>query len=266
MSPLSTKRWSVSLAPHRVCVVERDWAGRIRPLGEAVPARPDWTAALATLGELLPDTGRGRLRIVVSSHWLHYQLLPWNDLLARRRDALNVARAHFARVYGNLQLGSITLADQGWGKPVLACAIPAELEALVATNTIRHGVELETLQPDLQVLDHLRPARHKGTHALLLGQPGLWLLLAGENGVTSSVRAQRCTDDPIGAAELLLRQEALRLGFVDGFSRVDWLYPEDSHVRPPRDFPVACYPLSLPARRGFAPDSDSRWAFAALGA
>lgn len=266
MSPLSIKHWSISLAPHRVCVAERLLTGGVRLVAEAAPARPDWTAALATLGELLPASARGGLHLVISSHWLHYQMLPWNELLARRQDAVNVARAQFARVYGNLQLGSITLTDQGWGKPVLACAIPAELEALIATNAIRHGVRLASLRPDLQLLRVLRPRRHKGTHATLLGQPGLWLLLAGEDGVVSSVRTTRFEDDATGAAALLLRQEALRLGFIDGFSRVDWVYPEQASLRPPRDFPAATYVPELPGRRGFVPATDGAWAFAVLGA
>lgn len=267
MSPLSTKYWSVGLAPHRVTVAEQDLFKGVRLVGDAVPARPDWTAALATMGELLPAKASGRLRLVVSSHWLHYQLLPWNELLARRHDAQNVARAHFTRVYGaSLALGTITLADQGWGKPMLACAIPAELEALVATNTIRHGLRLEALQPDIHVLDHLRPTRHKGTHALLLGQPGLWILLAGENGTTASVRSHRFNGDALAAADLLLRQEALRLGYVDGFSRVDWLYPEEPALRPSREFPAPTYLPSLPSRRGFAPASDGSYSFAVLGA
>lgn len=266
MSPLSIKYWSVSLAPHRVALVEQHALRGARLVAEGVPARPDWTAALATLSDLLPAKVAGRVRLVVSSHWLHYQMLPWNELLARRQDALNLARAQFTRVYGNLTLGSMTLADQGWGKPVLACAIPAELEALVATTVIRHGLQLEALRPDLQILRHLRPTRHKGSHALLLGQPGLWLLLAGENGVTSSVRSHRFSGDAVSAAELLLRQEALRLGFIDGFSRVDWLFPEDVTLRPPRDFPAASYLPALPARRGFVPATDAAFAFAILGA
>lgn len=266
MSPLSTKRWSVGLAPHRVTLAEQDLFKGVQLVGDALPARPDWAAALATLSDLLPAKARGQLRVVISSHWLHYQLLPWNELLARRQDAQSLARAHFTRVYGStLALGSITLADQGWGKPMLACAIPAELEALLSTNAIRHGLQLEGVLPDTHILDQLRPTSHKGTHALLLGQAGLWFLLAGEDGVTSSVRSHRFTGDPISAADLLLRQEALRMGFIDGFSRVDWLYPEETTLRPPRDFPAPTYLPSLPSRRGFTPASHGAYTFAVLG-
>lgn len=265
MSPLSIKRWSVGLAPHRVTLAEQHLLRGVRLVGDAEPARPEWTAALAALGDLLPAGSTGRVRVVISSHWLYYQLLPWNELLARRHDAHNLARAHFTRVYGNLALGRITLADQGWGKPMLACAIPAELEALIETNAIRYGLKLEAMLPDLQILQQLRPTRHKGTHALLLGQPGLWILLAGEDGVTTSVRSHRYTTDSTTAAELLLRQEALRLGFVDGFSRVDWIYPERPSLRPPRDFPAPSYLPAMPGRRGFAPDAHGAYTFAVLG-
>ena len=266
MSLLSTKRWSVGLSPHRVTLAQQGAFSAVKLVGSAVPSRPDWTAALATLEELLPANASGQLRVVVSSHWLRYQLLPWNDLLARRRDAQNVARAHFAQVYGtSVSLGRVTLADQGWGKPVLACAIPEELEALIETNAIRYGMKLEALVPDLHLLDYLRPSTHKGSHAVLLGQPGLWILLAGENGTTASVRHHRFAGDPIAAADQLIRQEALRLGLVEGFGRVDWLYPEDNRLIPGREFPAPTYLPRLPTRRGFSPATQGAFTFAVLG-
>lgn len=266
MSLLSTKRWSVGLAPHRVTLAQQSLLGGVKIIGAAEPSRPDWTAALAKLEELLPGSAEGSLRVVISSHWLRYQLLPWTDLLAHRRDAVNVARAHFAQVYGSsMPLGRITLADQGWGKPMLACAIPEELEALIETNAIRFGMKLEAMVPDLHLLDYLRPSKHNGSHAVLLGQPGLWILLAGEHGQTNSVRHHRFAGDPIVAADQLLRQEALRLGLVEGFGRVDWLYPEDCRLTPSREFPAPTYLPRLPSRRGFSPVDQGAFTFAVLG-
>ena len=90
MSPLFASEYCAALAPGRIELTRRRGGLRRRTqafhcanLETARDEGGSWSFALTALESLLKDDRpmRGRLRVVLSSHWVRYQLIPWNDAL-----------------------------------------------------------------------------------------------------------------------------------------------------------------------------------------
>jgi hypothetical protein len=231
-----------ALSPDRVAFVRMQpgWPGRLaEPVAtRAVPGaapdsgEPPWAAALAALGEGLSGIGpRGaKVTVVLSNHFVRYQLVPWNDALADAAEEIAHARHCFSRVYGDVaEAWDIRLsADPGGAQ--LACAVDRELLASLEQVVAASGRRLHSVQPYLMAA--FNPMRRE------LAGPLVWLVLAEhERLCLAALRNGRWhtvvnlqTDDgwDRGLPELLSRQRLLA-GLDEGADEV-WLVAPDERA------------------------------------
>jgi hypothetical protein len=146
---LSMKRQEVwiYLQPHGVTIVRMTGWPRRRVLARRsikIAAQPSlaakasfhdaWRPAVAVLGEVLRDTGwqLAAPRIVLSSHFVRYCLIPWHAGLTTRSEFDAYLRHCFLMAYGETaREWDIRCSPAGFGRPALASGVSiALLEAL----------------------------------------------------------------------------------------------------------------------------------------
>ena len=157
MSPLSTEHLAVFLAPSEVLAVRRRGIPRriVETKSCPVPAREgtdggDWSGAVAALSEVLREGACRRLEVMLSGHFMRYQLLPWRDDLQDPEEELAAARLGFADVFGDVAATwSIRLSHDAPGIPRLAAAVDAGLVEAISDAAQAAGALLVSLQPSL---------------------------------------------------------------------------------------------------------------------
>lgn len=120
----------------------------------AATAGPRWAPAADRLREWLGQPGRRRagVRLVLSSQFVRYLVVPWNDALTRRAEREAVARHLLRETYGErADDWLLKVADAPYGAPALACAVDRELHAVIESLFPGTPQHLLALQPLLMV-------------------------------------------------------------------------------------------------------------------
>jgi hypothetical protein len=118
----------------------------------------DWAPALAALDAELEQGswGKARARIVVSDHWVRYEVLPWSVELSKETERLAHARFLLSATYGDMvEQWAVTLSEAAPGAARLVSAIPESLLAELKATVSAHGLKLLSLQPQLVVAYNL---------------------------------------------------------------------------------------------------------------
>lgn len=157
-------RWSDSicaaLLPGSVsaAVWPRGWATAPRDRA-ALPcpplqAGPRWAPAANCLRDWLAAGGprSAGVRLVLSSQFVRYLVVPWDDALARRSEREALARHQLRQTFGERADGwHVKVADSAYGAPALACAVDRELQETIEAIFPGTALRLQGLQPLLMV-------------------------------------------------------------------------------------------------------------------
>lgn len=180
-----------------------------------VPAgAPAWQAALDALAARVADgtLAGAQVSIVLSSHFVHYALVPWNTLLKSEAEQLAYARQRFVRIYGEAaQAWDLRLSRSGARQSRVACAIAPALRVALDEVMAPLGRRYVSLQPHLMASFN-RWHRHLGAQSrwLAVVEPGLVCLALLRQGQWQSVRTMRLGPDGFGQlSELLARERCL---------------------------------------------------------
>ena len=199
MSPLFVSEFCAALAPGRIELTRRGagFGRRTRPWRcanfEAARDEKDcWQFALIALQSLLlgEPPVRGRLRVVLSGHWVRYLLVPWNADIRSPDEFALYARACFERVHGQAAADWEIRADSaGAGLPRLACAVDKALLQGLDALARETACKLSGVQPYLtHAFNPLRSTPRRGNFLFVLAEPGRATLLSAERGRWRSVR------------------------------------------------------------------------------
>jgi len=118
------------------------------PPGESPDGEP-WRAPLAALvGALGALPRRARCRVIVSSAFARYALVPFSTTLVDRRSNEALAAHVFRHVHGE-QAGSWTVrvAPAAAGQKRVACALDSALVEAIASAAKSRGLSLEAIEP-----------------------------------------------------------------------------------------------------------------------
>ncbi|MDX8385066.1 MAG: hypothetical protein R8M11_00955 [Gallionella sp.] len=110
----------------------------------------DWDWALQEMDALLPrySEDRPNVTVVLSNHFVHYALVPWNGLISSDEEHLAYARHHFEMTYGKSSATwDLRLNQLDAGAAQLASAVPEPLLMACSEMVKRHGLQLESVQP-----------------------------------------------------------------------------------------------------------------------
>jgi hypothetical protein len=192
----------VALYPDRLVLarVGGVWPRRLthREIIDLAPAEgdtPAWQPALEALARLAMDgaLARAHVTLVLSSHFVHYTLVPWSALLRSEEDQLAFARQRLVSVHGSAAAGwSLRLSQAEPRRPRLACGVPQALIDALDEVMAPLGGRYRSLQPYLMASFNRWRARLGARPGwFVAAEPGLACLALLEDGHWQSVRAIR---------------------------------------------------------------------------
>lgn len=120
------------------------------PRGEGVPGEP-WRAPLAALGDALRTLPRRtRCRVIVSSAFARYALVPFSMTLVDGKSSEALAGHVFRHIYGE-QAGAwaCRVAPAAAGRKRVACALDSALVGAIESAAQSCGVALVAIEPAL---------------------------------------------------------------------------------------------------------------------
>jgi hypothetical protein len=152
----SPKTLYIGLSAQRLVFAEtgKGWPGKVATCdsiyyAESADAEP-WRPAVDALARLLVAKRKEKpaLRIVLSSRFVRWQLLPWREELTQPEELATYARLGFIETFGNAAEGwQILHAPQPPNKTVPACAIDNTLLATLHSTCRDAGVHLDAVTP-----------------------------------------------------------------------------------------------------------------------
>lgn len=191
--------WQAALSERRVALAYgRPW-GRPRPVGEGfkpclpLDDKPAWFAAVDTLSGWLAEQAQRRrpVRVVLSGRFVRWQLLPWNDDLARPLEWQAFARARMREAFGPAaDQWTVRYAMGRPGRALCVAAVDAALIDALRAACDAAGMALQAVAPYLSTafahwqrrIDRRGAwfAVHESDHLSLgLVRGGDWLSLSG---------------------------------------------------------------------------------------
>lgn len=98
------------------------------------------------------------IRVIISNHYVRYAVLPWQTGIYSQQDWQSLAENHLRSVYGNVVDGwKISVAMQGYGKPLLISAIDHTLLARLQDMASQYHWTIDVIEPALfSVVNHYR--------------------------------------------------------------------------------------------------------------
>lgn len=132
MSLFPSEKLTVALCPEQLGVVWRTRRAEVRRelLVCAAPGEGrGWLMAVDALRNWLDaaQVQRARISMVLSSQFVRYALVPWQEAYLKREEEEAWCRIHFEALYGDMK-GWRIVSDRGrYGRARVACAVPDEL-------------------------------------------------------------------------------------------------------------------------------------------
>lgn len=152
-------RLHIILSPRRIILVRlgkglspRVVAREIVACPEAAEGAPPWQPALDALGRTLAERKwkHAEARAILSNHFVHYLLVPWQEKLSGEEEQQALVRYSFGEVYGDAADDWDFLWSEGRPPaPSLACAVDRRLLAGLREACRTAGLPLTSIRPYL---------------------------------------------------------------------------------------------------------------------
>jgi hypothetical protein len=219
--------WHVALRPDGLTLACRRWGqGRGAPAQvelqacvQAAPGVAPWQPALGALSTWLaarPQPPR-TLRVVLSGHFVRWQLLPWSDALVRPEELGAYAALRLREVFGPAaERWQVAYAAPAPGHAVAACGVDAELLVQLRAVCASTGTRLESVTPyAAAAFGHWRHTLGRQSACFGVLEPGVLLLGLLRGGRWHSLRSERVPVDGPRIA-VALRRMQMQQGIAAG--------------------------------------------------
>jgi len=202
------------IAPDRVVLVRRPrgWRKAAVLQGEAACAAPTAQAAADALRSLLarPESGRGPLTVLVSSHFVQFLLVPWRAEVGAPGELNAYATVCFDETFGEASGRALRMARERTPSARIGAALDAGFLASVRAAVATSRMTLVSVQPyAAAVFNRARRALPRRNFMLVVAEPGRsCVLLAGDRG-WRSLRNAAGRAAPRELAQLVEREAQL---------------------------------------------------------
>lgn len=234
-------------------VVRRGDGKLLRHETVAAPAPLGWEEALELLPEMLArlQVRRRETHVVLSNAWAHYLVLPWQPALNTEDEWVAYARHSHMKTYGNVaESWRIRLSMQGYGQPVLSCAVEEDFSAGITSALLAAGAHPATIAPfHHAACQRFWPQLGKGHCWLAQAEPGRLLLSRMEEGRTVYLVSRRIDQATDADASGVLIREISRCAFDHDGTAL--FYHAAGRIPVPQGLPDGIEPVIL----GSSPDT-----------
>jgi hypothetical protein len=272
-APWQGDELGVALFPERLIMTRVGGAWRRRckhkEIVEFAPAAaevPRWQPALEALAHKVMEgaLAGAQVTVVLSNHFVHYVLVPWNALLTSEEDQLAFARQRFTGVHGGAaESWALRLSRAGPRQSRLACGVPRTLVDALDEVMAPLGERFLSLQPYLMAsFNRWRARIGLQPSWFVAAEPGLACLALLQDGQWQSVRTFRIGSSwPTQLPRVLAREQLLVDGQTD-CDRVLVFAPELPVVEAPESEAWQIENLQPALAPDMSDGSDARFAIA----
>lgn len=234
----------IGLAPDTVQIARGGSSGEGRVQAQVIQApagRPaDWRPGIEALRDRLPIWAREAkcIRFVLSNHFAHFALLPWNERIWRRAERLAQGRGVLESIHGGA-FGEceLEIAEMGYRQAAIICGVERELLQTLRDIAAAHRLRLISVQPYFTAA--------YAAHRAYLDQSGCFAVTESSHLTFAVFRSGHC--EAIGSRRILgtqsaadvLLQELLAADLEAQPSKVQFLGSIES-----RGWPAEMAPLS----------------------
>lgn len=186
--------------------------------GRSEGAEP-WSGAVSLLSSVVDK--HMDLAVVLSSHFVRLQLLPWQADLRTPAEWQAYAAFRFQEIYGSVAAAwDIVLSSEPPGRAVMACAVDRALLAGLKALAEQQGGRLVSVQPAFALAwNRHRKSLGGATGAFVLAEPGrlcaglcrggAWFALRNQSVAVPDIaglleQQLMLADDPLPAGEVLV--------------------------------------------------------------
>ncbi len=213
MSLLWRERLVATLTPERVHLRRESPFWRRASVADQNLACPDgsegaepWRASLNFLAPALDKNVD--LAVVLSSHFVRLQLLPWQAELKTRAEWQAYGTFRFQEIYGSVaDAWDIVLSNEPPGRAVMACAVDRALLDALKELAGERGGRLVSVQPAFALAwNRHRKSLGAAAGAFVLAEPGRLCAGLCRDGAWFALRNQSVTEPEAGIGGLLAQQ------------------------------------------------------------
>ncbi len=142
---------------------------------------PSRQALIDAIKSIASDIKVKRVRFIISNHFVRYGVLAWQDGIVSRQDWLALAQHDFRKRLGTAaEQWSVRVSLNGYGKPVVSCAIDKDLIDDLTSLAFVHGWKITTIEPLLMSIAKLAQ-QQKDMGWLMIAEPERVLLSESVN-------------------------------------------------------------------------------------
>lgn len=277
MSLLSTDLLRLFVSPRRVVALRLAGLSRksvvLKQVYKAAPGHEvDWHGAMFGLESALRELsgGVGKLEVLVSNHFAHYQLLmPQGSAGSLTVEEERAYAQHcFSKVFGHDADGwELRVSYERAGTPRVCCAIATDFLTALSSRAEESGVKLVSVQPYLAAaFNQWRQQIDKRTLWFAVVEQGRLVISRFEEGAwrwLRSVRVGRRWMEDL--PDLVAREQHLAGIDASLAGEVLVFCPEVAVLAVRADSGFSIKQLQLPARSGFSPVTDGAFGLALVG-
>lgn len=232
----------------------------------------DWHGAMFGLESALRELtgGVGKLEILVSNHFAHYQLLTPQGTAGNLTGEEERAYAHhcFSQVFGHDADGwELRVSYERAGVPRVACAMATDFLTALSSRAEESGIKLVSVQPYLAAaFNQWRQQIDNRSLWLAVVEQGRLVLARFEEGTWRWLRSLRIGRRWMEDLPNLVMREQHLAGFnAASTGEVLVFCPEVAVLAVRHDSAFSIKQLQLPARSGFSPVTDGAFGLALVG-
>lgn len=274
MSPSFSSELRIVLCPDRVILLGLGKGLRRKVTHQAIlpcapmPGMPAWRPALAALEQWLGanKTGRAKVTVILSNHFVRYALMPFSDEVASSAEEQMLAQILLEDTYGDLaKQWCLKISGGGYREPRLVAAVDAELPEAIAAAFASGPLRLNAISPYLMTAFNCFRKQLQGADGLFaVAEPGQVVMVTFRNGQWAGVRRMPLNGEPEQLPDLLQR-EAL-IGGLDTGTVPVYLHIAGRHdFKLPPDGGMVVHSLHHLGKTGAPFVEDARFDMAAMG-
>ena len=197
-------------------------------LARPSPDEPRWKPAVEVLAAKVLTLSVADVTVVLSNHFVHYVLVPWNELLKSEEDQMAFARHRLVHVHGSLaESWSLRLSQANSRQPRLACGVDKALIDALNAVMAPLGARYRSLQPHFMAsFNRWRGRLSERSSWFVVAESGLACLALLQDGEWRSVRTIRTGPDWPGELSSVLAREQYLVDSQTGCDHVFVFAPD----------------------------------------